>query len=156
MPLTLSLVGAHPPADGRQIALLVENAHRRAHIAHRQLMDKVRNIVADRAARHASRLLTLQTSFSLFDGLGRRKTFVYNVEKRIFCTHVNLVLWDIVPVIFAYKNNDYRRHPASFLCVSTNINYHRAPPSAAPSPFPAHGYRLLTTSSYLCTQMQRK
>ena len=49
MPLTLLFVWTNTPTDGRKIALFVDNPHGIPHISHGQGMDKLRNIILNRA-----------------------------------------------------------------------------------------------------------
>ncbi len=78
--LALLLVRTHTAADGRQVALGVDDAHRRTHVTHRQLMHEVRDVVLDRTSLLALRNLAVQASLRLLDGLSGGESLVHHLK----------------------------------------------------------------------------
>ena len=67
MALTLFFMRAHAAADGWQVGLLMQNVHRLAHIAHRELVDEVGDVVFNGAGLLALRHLAMEAAFRLVD-----------------------------------------------------------------------------------------
>ena len=60
---------AYTAADGRQVALGIDDAHRRTHVTHREFVYEIRYVVAYRASLLALRNLAVEAAFCLFNGL---------------------------------------------------------------------------------------
>ncbi len=75
--LTLPLVGTHAPADGRQVAAVVDYRHGIAEVALGKLGNPVGNVIADGATLFTARHLAFQAALSLADCLGESVAFVY-------------------------------------------------------------------------------
>ena len=80
MSLALFLVRTNSSADGRQVALGIDDGHRRTHVAHGQLVHEVWNIILDRTSLAALRNLAMQATLGFFYRLQGRETFVDNLE----------------------------------------------------------------------------
>ena len=80
MSLALFLVRTNSSADGRQVALGIDDGHRRTHVAHGQLVHEVWNIILDRTSLAALRNLAMQATLGFFYRLLGRETFVDNLE----------------------------------------------------------------------------
>ena len=78
--LTLFLMRAYTATDGRQVALGIDDAHRRTHVTHREFVYEIWNVVTNRASLLALRNLAVEAAFSLLNGLAGRKTLVHYLE----------------------------------------------------------------------------
>ena len=88
---TLLLVGAHAPANGRKVALVVDYLHRIAEVSLRYLIYPVGNILTDGTALAARRHLAVKATLGLVDSLKDGITLVDLVEKVslfVFFLHV--------------------------------------------------------------------
>ena len=78
--LALFLMTAHATAYGRQVALGTDNTDGITQVSHRQLVNPVRDIVADGASFLTLWHLAVQTSFRLVNSLEHGIALVYFLE----------------------------------------------------------------------------
>ena len=95
MPLALFLVRAYPPADGRQVAALVDDRHGITHVSHRQLMDKRGYVVLDGTPLATGRILAVQATLGLVDGLLDGVSAHFIKFQALVCFHALNLICDL-------------------------------------------------------------